>query len=96
MAAATYLSRALTLVLLPGAPLPGAVLRALRYVPVGVLAALVVSLLPAAPGQTAAPATLPELLAAGLTAAVAIRSRGTLWPVVAGVAAVSILRRLMG
>lgn len=101
MALATYLSRALALALVPGLRLPAWALRAVRFVPVGVLAALIWPHMLAAsggpaPGRPAFPVAWPEVLAAFVTALVAFRARGVLLPVFAGVGTVAALRALAG
>lgn len=73
----------------------------MRFVPIGVLAALVWPQVLSGPGQSAPrwpvfPGALPELLATALTALVAYRTRSILLPVLAGVGTVVAVRMLTG
>ncbi len=95
MAVATYLSRSLTLALFPGLPLPGPLLRGLRYVPAGILAALVAPALLTPGGHLALPWENPDLLAGVVAGVAAIRTRNSLLTMLSGVGAALLFRRLL-
>lgn len=95
MALVTYLPRMLPLTVLARAKLPPLLLRWLRFVPVAVLAALLAETLFVADGRVALPpanwypvAALPALL-------VAVRTRNLMLTVLAGIAAMALLRLLL-
>lgn len=96
MAAATYLSRCLTLAWFSSLPLPRAVERGLRHIPAGVLVALVAPQVLAPGGRVMVPWYNPDLLAGLLAAGTAFRTRSVPLTMLVGVVAALVLRRLMG
>lgn len=94
MAAATYLTRCLALVY-PSLPLPGVLRRGLRYIPAGVLGALVAPALITPRGHLVPPWQNPELLAGLAAGVVAVRTRSILLTMAAGVVAALGFRRVI-
>jgi branched-subunit amino acid transport protein len=85
MGLVTFATRLSAIALLGRVTLPPRVLRALRYVPIAVLSAIVVPALLAPHDMLDVPATAP---AGGLLAiAVAWRTRSIVWTIAAGMAA---------
>lgn len=95
MAAATYLSRALTVVFFPNLPLPGFVRKGFRHIPAAVIAALVVPSLVMPEGVPLLPWRNPDLLAGLIAAVTAVRTGSVPITLFAGVAAAALLRRIM-
>ena len=96
MAAATYLSRSLTLAWFPALPLPRLVQRGLRHIPAGVLVALVAPQILAPGGWLVLPWQNPDLLAGLLAAVTAFRTRSVPLTMLVAVVAALLLRRLLG
>ncbi|MDI7250529.1 MAG: AzlD domain-containing protein [Bacillota bacterium] len=94
MAAATYLTRCLALVC-PSLPHPGTLRRGPRYIPAGVLGALVAPALLAPRGHLIPPWQDPELLAGLAAGVVAVRTRSILLTMVAGAIAALVFRRVI-
>lgn len=94
MALVTYLPRMLPVVVLSRFRLPPLLLRWLAYVPVAVLSALLAGELLMQGGRPALPPAHPHLLAAVPAAAVAVLTRSLLGTVLAGVAAMALLRAI--
>lgn len=95
MSIATYLSRSLTLAFLPNLPLPRILRSGLRYVPPGVIAALVVPQLIIPQGNFVYPWQNPDLLAGLVALVVALRTGNVLATVLMGVVTVAVLRRFI-
>ncbi|HEY3363699.1 MAG TPA: AzlD domain-containing protein [Symbiobacteriaceae bacterium] len=95
MALVTYLPRMLPLVVLSRFKLPPLVLRWLSFVPVSVLAALLAKELLVSGGKLALPPAHPQLLAAVPAFVVAIWTRSLMGTVVAGMAAMALLRLIL-
>lgn len=96
MAAVTYLPRLLPLVILSRMDLPQWLQRWLSFVPVSVLAALLAKELLINGEGLALPPEHPQLLAAIPTFAAAVWFRSLLGTVVTGIAAMVLLRLLLG
>ncbi|NLT35224.1 MAG: AzlD domain-containing protein [Gaiellales bacterium] len=96
MAAVTYLTRCIPLLAMAGRHLPKLLLRFLAGVPVGVLAAFAVPLIFAPEGRLDVGVHNLNLLAAIPCLAVALWRRSLIWAVVAGAAAMALLRLLLG
>lgn len=96
MAGATYLTRSATLLLFPHLRLPHALQRGLRYVPAGVLAALVLPALVAPGGEILLPWANPNLLAGILAGAAALRTGSVPLTMLTGVVSVLLFRWWMG
>jgi len=75
---------------------PDIVKRALRYVPVAALMAIIVPELLMADGTLNLNPLNPRLLAGLLAIGVAVRTRSVTWTIVAGMAAFWLLRWLLG
>lgn len=95
MALVTYLPRMLPLVVLSHVKLPPLVLRWLGYVPVSVLAALLAKELFIGSTGLALPPEHPQLLAALPAFLVAATTRSLMGTVVAGIAAMALLRTVL-
>lgn len=92
MALVTYLPRMLPLVVLSRFQLPAWLLRWLSFVPVAVLSALLAKELMVSDGRLALSLTHLPLLAAIPAFVVAVRTRSLMGTVVAGMAAMALLR----
>lgn len=92
MAGATYLTRSVTLLIFPQLSLPPFLQRGLRYVPAGVLAALVLPALVAPGGVMLPPWANPNLLAGILAGAAALRTGSVPLTMLTGVASVLLFR----
>lgn len=95
MALVTYLPRMLPLVALSHVKLPTLVLKWLGYVPVSVLAALLAKELLISDAGLALPPEHPQLLAAVPAFLVAATTRSLMGTVVAGIAAMALLRLVL-
>lgn len=95
MAVVTYLTRCIPLLAMSGRRLPTWLLRFLAGVPVGVLAAFAVPLIFAPEGRLDLGMRNLNLLAAIPCLAVALWRRSLVWAVVAGAAAMALLRLLL-
>jgi branched-subunit amino acid transport protein len=88
--ALNYLSRLSFIALFSRRTMPPLAVRALRYVPAAMLTALILPMIVGTPGETVhLDARVPATIVA---AAVAFRTRSTLWTLVAGMAALWLLR----
>jgi branched-subunit amino acid transport protein len=87
MGAVTFATRLSAIALLGRVTLPPRVLRALRYVPIAVLSAIVVPALLAPSGALDVSPGNARLLAGLLAIAVAWRTRSIVWTIAAGMAA---------
>jgi branched-subunit amino acid transport protein len=96
MAVVTYLPRMLPLVLLGRIQLPPLLLRWLKFVPVSVLAALLARELLVQGGRLALPPAHPQLLAAIPAFVVAFKTRSLMGTVLAGMAAMALIRLVSG
>lgn len=96
MSLATYLSRSVTLAFFPDLPLPRLLRQGLPYVPVGVLAALVVPELLTPGGQALLPWANPNLLAGIVATVTALRTRSVPLTMLTGVVSVVIFRWWIG
>ncbi len=94
MAAVTYLPRMLPLTVLSRTKLPPLLARWLTYIPPAVLAALLAQELLVTDHRLALPPANWYPVAAAPAFAVALRTRSLLWTVVAGMAAIVLLRLL--
>ncbi|HEY6102682.1 MAG TPA: AzlD domain-containing protein [bacterium] len=92
MGVITYLLRLSMIVLIGRTPVPPIVLRALRYVPVGVFSALVAPALVRPSGAVWISPENPYLLAGTLAALVAWRTKSMVLTIMIGMAALLILR----
>ncbi|BAD39441.1 AzlD domain-containing protein [Symbiobacterium thermophilum] len=92
MALVTYLPRMLPIVVLSRFRLPPLVLRWLEFIPAAVLSALLAQGLLLDGGQLSLPPGNPALLAALPAFAVAIWTRSLMGTVLAGIAAMALLR----
>jgi branched-subunit amino acid transport protein len=95
MALVTYLPRMLPLVVLSRFRLPPLVLKWLSFVPVSVLAALLAKELLIGKEGLALPPAHPQLLAAIPAFAVAAFTRSLMGTVLAGIAAMALLRLVL-
>ncbi|HEY8346585.1 MAG TPA: AzlD domain-containing protein [Symbiobacteriaceae bacterium] len=95
MALVTYLPRMLPLVVLSRVQLPPLVLKWLSYVPVSVLAALLAKELLMTDAGLAFPPAHPHLLAALPAFIVAATTRSLMGTVIAGIAAMALLRLVL-
>lgn len=93
---ATFLIRFAPIALLSRLELPAALRQALRYVPPAVMAAIIAPPLFFAGGAPTIEPDLARIAAATLAAAVAWRTRSTLWTVVLGMLALWGLQALLG
>ena len=89
IAVVTYASRACLILFLADRPLPGEVVRALRYVGPSVLSALTINLL--AGGHGTSGVTGPEVAAVGVGAVVAALTRNLLASLFAGMLTIWII-----
>lgn len=96
MSAATYLSRSVTLAFFPDLPLPRILRQGLPFVPVGVLAALVVPELLMPGGGMPLPWANPNLLAGIVATCIAVRTRSVPLTMLVGVVAVVFFRWWVG
>jgi branched-subunit amino acid transport protein len=92
---ATFLIRFAPIALLARLELPAWLTQALRYVPPAVMAAIIAPPLFFADGAPTMDPNLPRIAAATLAAAVAWRTRSTLWTVVLGMLALWGLQALL-
>lgn len=95
-AVVTFLPRVLPLGLLSRFNLPGWLTRWLSYVPIAVLAALLAQSVLISDGRIDVSPDNLSLLAAIPTLLVAARTRSLIWTVLTGVAAMALLRLLLG
>ncbi len=91
----TYLTRLSFILLLDKWQPPQIVTRALRYVPVAVLTAIIVPEILASDGTLDFSLGNPRLIAGVIAALVAWRSKSALWTIAAGMAAFLILNTLL-
>ncbi len=95
MTAVTYATRYPVLALLGRLPLPPALFRALRFVPVAVLTAISVPAVLAPDGELAANAANPYLWGSIAAVAVSWRSRNLLATIVIGMAVFALARAML-
>jgi branched-subunit amino acid transport protein len=91
----TFLIRFSFLGLIGDRPLPGWLLRSLRYTPVAVMPGLVAPLI-LWPSATGGEPDLARLTAAAVTLGVGYRSRNVLWAILSGMAALYLTLWLTG
>ena len=96
LGALTFLTRLSFIGLFHRWQTPELVKRALRYVPVAALMAIIVPELLMVDGTLNLNPLNPRLLAGLLAIAVAVRTRSVTWTIVAGMAAFWVLRWLLG
>jgi len=94
--AINYASRLSFIAFFARRSMPPLLARALKYVPVAMLTALVVPMLVVPMSLPAAPGINPRIVAAIVAAAVAFVTRGTLKTIGAGMATLWLLRWLAG
>lgn len=95
MGVATYLTRAPLLLVLARRRLPAWLERYFAALPIALLTALALPLV-LLPGDRVTATWLPQIPAALLVVGLARRTGNLLWPVVAGVVLVALLRALVG
>jgi branched-subunit amino acid transport protein len=92
LAVTSYASRASFIFLLSGFAPPAPIARALRFVPIAIFVSLVVPELLLAPGSAQFSLFNAKLAAGLVAAAVAWRTRNTLLTLIAGMAALHVVR----